>query len=386
MTRYILPIIIVCITALGIWYVKGNAPQPKKRPPSKAVSITVETQKISPTALQLNLESFGRVSAKTTSTLTSQVSGLVMSVNPQFEEGAFFKKGDVLLSLDNRDFQSAINSAKADLTQAQQDLALEKAQVSQAKADWNRLNKGKPIPPLVSRTPQVLQAKAKVSAAHASYNQAIVNFKRTKVTAPFDGRVLSKTASIGDYINANSALASLMTSASLQVRLSLKNSDLAFIDLPEQSILQPNNTRAFPAVTFTTNLIEEQSWPGQIVRTEPSIDSSSQQLFVIGEIAQPFSKKHWDKHPLKIGQYVNAQIQGKKISNAIQINIENIYQDQFVFILNEGLVTRRDITISWQNESFALVSAGLNIGDELITSTLSLADEGSLAKLKTPKQ
>jgi RND family efflux transporter MFP subunit len=385
MTRYILPIIIVCITALGIWYVKGNAPQPKKRPTAQAVSIPVETQQITATPVQLKLQSFGRISAKTTSTLTSQVSGLVVSVNPQFEEGAFFKKGDILLSLDNRDFQSAINSAKADLTQTQQDLALEKAQVSQAKADWNRLNKGKTIPPLVSRTPQILQAKAKVSAAHARYNQAILNFKRTKITAPFDGRVLSKTASIGDYINANSALANLMTSASLQVRLSLKNSDLAFIDLPEQNIQQANDNRSYPAVSFTTNLIEEQSWPGEIVRTEPSIDSSSQQLFVIGEIYQPFSSQHRDKYPLKIGQYVNAIIEGKKITDARQINIKNIYQDQFVFILKEGQVTRRDITISWQNESVALVGKGLDIGDELITSALTLDDEGSLAKPKEPK-
>ena len=382
MMRYILPIIIVSLTAIGIWYVKDNGPEQKKRGAGKTASIVVETQPIAPKNVQLNLHSFGQIRAKTTSTLTSQVSGLVTAVNPQFVEGAFFKKGDVLLTLDNRDFQSVINSAKAQLTQTQQDLALEKAKVNQAKADWERLNKNQPIPPLVSRTPQVVQAKAKVSTAHATYDQAILNFRRTKIKAPFDGRILSKSASIGDYINANSALASLMTSDTLQVRLSLKNSDLAFIDLPEQNI-QQQLPASLPSVSFITNLIEPQTWRGKIVRTEASIDSNSQQLFVIGEIQQPFSAQHVDKHPLKIGQYVSADIQGKKLSNAILVNINNIYQDQFVFILQQGLITRRDIRILWQDDVTALIGKGLNTGDQLITSILSLDDEGSLAKQKT---
>ncbi|MEH6444440.1 MAG: efflux RND transporter periplasmic adaptor subunit [Oceanospirillaceae bacterium] len=374
--RYILPIIIICLAGAGVWYVKENAPQSKKRPPAKATSIKVSTHTIKAAQVKLSLQSFGQISAKTTSTLTSQVSGLVTSVSDDFVEGRFFKKGDLLLSLDNRDFQSAINSAKASLTQAQQDLALEKAQVMQAKADWRRLNKNKAIPALVSRTPQVLKAKAQVSAAHAQYNQAVLNFRRSKITAPFTGRILAKQVSIGDFINANSALAELMTTDALQVRLSLKNSDLAFINLPE---INSQKTAPLPTVTFEANLISPQSWTGKIVRTEATIDSASQQLFVIGEIEQPFAVRNIEKHPLKIGQYVTAKIQGKALQNAISIDINSIYQGEFVFLLKDNVIVRQDIDILWQDDKTALIGKGLTDEDKLIVSILSLDAQGSLA-------
>ncbi|MFT5708252.1 MAG: multidrug efflux system membrane fusion protein [Oceanospirillaceae bacterium] len=372
--RYILPIIIILLAASGVWYVKENAPQSKKRPPTKAASITVSTHTIKASEVKLSLQSFGQISAKTTSTLTSQVSGLVTSVSDDFVEGRFFKKGDLLLSLDNRDFQSAINSAKASLTQAQQDLALEKAQVTQAKADWRRLNKNKAIPALVSRTPQVLKAKAQVSAAHAQYNQAVLNFRRSKITAPFTGRILAKKVSVGDFINANSTLAELMTTDALQVRLSLKNSDLAFINLPE---INNQKTTSLPTVSFKANLISPQHWTGKIVRTEAAIDSASQQLFVIGEIEQPFAASNADKHPLKIGQFVTAKIQGKALQNAISIGINSIYQGEFVFLLKDNVIVRQDIDILWQDDETALIGKGLADKDKLIVSILSLDAQGS---------
>ncbi len=380
--RYIIPIIILCLAAGGYWYIKDNAPQARKRPTPSAPSIQVETQQVKQASVRLQIQSYGQVSAKTESNLTAQVSGTVTSVADNFQEGAFFNKGDLLISIDSRDYQNTINSAKANLTQAQQDLALEKAKVEQAKADWRRLNKNAKIPALVSRTPQVISAKAKVSAMHASYNQAIINFKRTKIHAPFDGRVLSKSVNQGDYVNANSALAQIISSDALQVRLPLKNSDLAYVDLPEQFIASTQQTSPSPQpnVQFTADLISDQLWQGKLVRTEAAIDESSQQLFVIAEIEAPFSAQHSDKHPLKIGQYVSANIEGRVLPKAISVNVENIYQGQFVYVVEKGIIQRRPITILWRNDTIALIGEGLKAGDMLIISLLSDGSQGSPAK------
>lgn len=378
--RYIIPIIILCVAAAGFWYIKDNAPQARKRPSPSAPSIKVTTQDVRPGNVQLEIYSYGQVSAKTQSTLTAQVSGNVTKVSENFQEGAFFNKGDLLISIDSRDYQNAINTAKANLTQAQQDLALEQAKVDQAKADWKRLNKNAKIPALVSRTPQVISAKAKVSAMHANYNQAIINFQRTKIHAPFDGRILSKAANLGDYINANTALAEIISSDALQVRLPLKNSDLAYVDLPEQFISSEQPAQlSQPNVSFMADLISDQQWQGKLVRTEAAIDESSQQLFVIGEIDAPYAAINSNKHPLKIGQYVSAKIEGKVLANTISVKVENIYQGQFVYVVENGLIQRRPISILWRNDSIALIGEGLKSGDKLITSLLSDGSQGSPA-------
>jgi len=379
MRRYLVPLIIILISAFGYWFISSNAPQPRKRPAPKPAKLAVEISKVAPKGLQITLASLGQVSAAQSSVISSQVSGRVVEISAHLQEGAFFKKGELLLKLDAREFQNEINSAKASLTQAQQDLKLEQAQVAQAKADWKRLNKNAPIPTLVSRTPQVVSAKAKVSAAHASFNQAVLNFERTKVLAPFDGRVLTKNVNIGEFVNANTPLANIFSTRALEVKLSLKNSDLAFIDLPETNT---DNQALAPStkVIFEANLIEPQLWQGELVRTQASLDEQSQQLFVIAQIKRPFSAQNSDKHPLKIGQYLEAKISAKNIPQAISIDIKTIYQGQYVYLLRKGIVRRQDISILWQDDSIALIGNGLKAGDLLITSILTQDDEGSNAQ------
>ena len=381
MRRYLLPIILIIITAAGFWYINNNAPQPKKRPPPRPASLTANVIEITPKPFQITLTSFGQVSAKSNTTIASQINGRVVKISSRLNNGAFFNQGELLITLDNRDYQNKINTAKASLTQAQQELKLEQAQVDQAKADWKRLNKNTAIPPLVSRTPQVVSAKAKVSAAHANFNQAILDFERTKIIAPFTGRVLSKDVNIGDYVTANSPLASIFSTRELQVRLSLKNSDLAFIELPEVNINNQQSS-SLAAVEFAANLIEPQTWRGQLVRTEANIDELSQQLFVIAQIDDPFSQANSDKHPLKIGQYLTAKISGKQLPDAISIDIKNIYQGQFVYVVKEGIIQRQSITILWQDDNMALIGAGLKRSDLLITTLLSQDDEGNPVQIE----
>ncbi|MCJ8338282.1 MAG: efflux RND transporter periplasmic adaptor subunit [Pseudomonadales bacterium] len=377
MRRFLLPILIITLAALGVWYLLDNAPKSQHRKAPPAPKLAVQVTAIKARDLQLTLRSYGQISAKNLSRISSQVSGRVTMISPALENGAFFNKGDILLQIDNRDYQAAINSARANLTQAQQALALERAQVSQAKADWKRLNSNSKIPSLVSRKPQELSAKAKVSAAHAQYDQAILNFQRTKILAPFAGRVLSKQVSLGELVNANSQLAEVFSSTILQVRLGLQNSDLAFIELPEATPLQAVSSATLPSVEFETQLIQKQFWRGSIVRTEAAIDSSSQQLFVIAEIATPFSAENADKHPLKIGQYVTAKIAGKNLQNVISIDIKSIYQGEFVYLVRDGLLHRQDIKIRWQNDQIALIGSGLQEGDQLVTTILAQAATGT---------
>ena len=380
MRRFLLPIIIIIISAIGYWYISSNAPLSRKRPAQPPSNLTVSVTNIATKPLQITLQSMGQISAKNNSVISSQVSGRVLQISANLESGAFFKKGDLLVELDAREYQNKINTAKASLTQPLQDLKLEQAQVTQAKADWQRLNKNTKVPALVSRTPQVISAKAKVSAAHANFNQAVLDFERTKIVAPFDGRVLSKNVNIGEFINANTALADIFSTQALQVRLSLKNTDLAFIDLPEKNTANQSINVA-TKVIFEADLIEPQLWMGELVRTEASIDQQSQQLFVIAQINSPYSAANSDKHPLKIGQYLNAKIKAKLIPNAISIDITSIYQGQYVYLLKGGVIHRQSIKILWQDDTTALIGEGLTAGDRLITSILSQDDEGSQAQL-----
>ncbi|MGB1239748.1 MAG: efflux RND transporter periplasmic adaptor subunit, partial [Pseudomonadales bacterium] len=358
----------------GAWVVQSEKPQNKRRGPTVKPALNVEVQQITPQDLQLTLQSYGLVSAKTRSPLTVQVSGEITEIAPAFEPGAFFKKGDLLLTLDKRDYQSAVNSAKASLTQAQQELRIEQAQVKQAQADWKRLgNRGK-APDLVSRKPQELIAKAKVSAAYANFNQAVTNLQRSKLSAPFDGRVISRDVNTGQFVNANTQVGEIFATETVEVRLPLQNSDLGFISLPNDRVNQ--TPAALPKVRFTSDLASAQQWHGALTKTEATIDESTQQLYVIARIDNPFHSEE-PGLGLKIGQYIKAEIQGKQLEDVIAIPIATLYQGAFVYLVRDGVLHKTDVAIRWKNDKLALIGRGLNPGDLLVTTTLAQVPSGT---------
>ena len=80
-----------------------------------------------------------------------------------------------------------------------------------------------------------------------------------------------------------------------------------------------------PAVTIHSDLATRQSWFGKVVRTEGAFDEESQQLFVVAQIDDPYGKNEGNSLPLKIGQYVSAKINGKRLIGASVNNPQQSY-------------------------------------------------------------
>lgn len=90
-----------------------------KPPPLKAESpdtaLVVKTQLLHAANATLAVESQGTVLPRTQTLLTSEVSGTVLQVSPQFVVGGTFKAGDLLLQIDPTDYKVALQRAKANL-------------------------------------------------------------------------------------------------------------------------------------------------------------------------------------------------------------------------------------------------------------------------------
>ncbi|WP_299770353.1 efflux RND transporter periplasmic adaptor subunit [uncultured Pseudoteredinibacter sp.] len=384
MRKRVLSIAIVAVFAVAIILVSINPPSAKRRSGKPPADIAVDTQLIQAGPYSIKLDSYGLIRPRTQSQLLPQVSARVSWVSPQFRAGGFFEQGEELLRLDDRDYQFALIQAEANLASAQQLLNEEQARVKQAKADWRRSGKKGAAPDIVIRKPQLMAAEANVKSAQASLDQAKLNVKRTHIRAPFAGRVLSKSVDLGQFVNSGTTLATIYGVDTIEVRLPIKSRDLAFIDLPERyrfnQVFQQK-----PAVEFISTLIRPEHWFGQIIETEGAIDSGSRQLYVIAEIKDPYgaaalSDGERTKAPLKIGQYVQAKISGRTLTDAIVIPNRVIYQGSYVYVELDGKLQRRDIQISWQNETEALISEGLQSGDKLIMTSLGQLPSGTAVR------
>ena len=129
-------------------------------------------------------------------------------------------------------------------------------------------------------------------------------------------------------------------------------------------------------VVIRSDLIGDESWQASLVRTEGAIDESARQLHVIAQINDPFGRNNVGRSPIKIGQYVTAEIEGKYLSDVMIIPNNTIYQGSYVYTVEDGILRRKDIDIAWQNDAEAVVASGLKPGDELVTTSLGQVTSG----------
>jgi RND family efflux transporter MFP subunit len=308
-------------------------------------------------------------------------------VSDEFREGGFFEKGDVLLKLDDRDHQAEVKSAQANLLTAEQSLLEEKARGQQALTDWKRLGGSSQASSLVLREPQLAAAQAQVLSAQAALEKAELDLERTKVTAPYAGRILSRSVDLGQVVSNNTQLATIYAIDSVEIRLPIKNKDLSFVNLPEQYRDGAKN-QAGSLVKFSSDLVGEQTWQGQLARTEGAIDENAQQLYVVAKIDDPYKSTASNQYPIKIGQYIKAQIAGKTVQNALIIPNSTIYQGTYVYVVEGDVLKRKNVTFAWQNANQAMIKTGLKANDKLVVTPLGQVSSGTKVSIlgEEPKE
>lgn len=381
MIKRILPLIVILVMATLGWLIYSNPPEVHRGKPPQPARINVDTQTIAAAPYRVMIESYGRIRPRTQSTLQPQVSGEVVWLAADFRAGGFFEKGEELIRLDSRDYAAEVAQAEASVISARQQLAEEQARADQAAADWERLGNSGQAPALVLRKPQLASARASLASAEAVLAKARLNLERTRIRAPYAGRVLEKSVDLGQVVSSNTTLAEIYAVDYLEVRLPLQSRDLGFVDLPEEYRFdQTGGTQ--PRVELISDLVQREVWSGRIVQTEGAIDATSRQLHVLAQLDDPYGEKAVDRVPLKVGQYVTARIEGREIPDAIVIPNRAIYQGSYVYRVENGVLQRQPIRIDWQNETEALIGEGLEPSDELVLTSLGQVISGTQVKIR----
>ncbi|MFT2091235.1 efflux RND transporter periplasmic adaptor subunit [Paraglaciecola sp. 2405UD69-4] len=374
--KWIIPLIILIATLAVARFIFTNPPESKRGGPSGASQLTVEVTKLTPEKYTVIVDTFGTVQPKVQNALVAQVAGQITYVSPQFRNGGFFNKGDVLLKLDPRDYIADVKIAEADLLSAEQALQEEQATSRQAAIDWKRLGNSEEPSDLVLRKPQLAAAEATLLSAEAGLTIAKLALERTTITAPYDGRILEQLVDFGQVLSATTQVAEIYSTDTVEIRLPINNSDIELINFPEE-FRGSDNQPALIEARFTSSFSKNQTWLGKITRTEAAIDSNSQQLYIVGQIEDPYNQTLHPGSSIKIGQYVNAEVQGKTIDDAIVINNSAIYQGTYVYIVEDGVLKRKDIDIRWQNSEKAIIDSGIKAGDLLVTTPLGQVSSGT---------
>lgn len=384
--KILLPLLVLLISVRIANYAINNKPEAERKKPP-ASTPTVEVVVVEKQNYPVSLQTQGTVRPHTETNLVAQVSGVITEVSSDFNNGSFFKKGDLLLRIDPRDYQTAVTLAESNLAQARLSLSQEQARAAQAKRDWKRLGEtGKPSN-LVLRKPQLQSERANISATKAQLEQAKLNLQRTRITAPYDGRLLEKNADLGQFVNPGSALGKIYAVDFAEVRLPLNNKQLAFVDIPESFRGEDNKKITGPEVLLKANIGETNwQWPARIVRSEGAIDTRSRQTFVIAQVDDPYSQLNPGQPPLKVGQFVEAEIKGQVLENIFVIPAAALHAGNQLFLVDENQqLSKQKVKVVWQDSEFVVIEHGLNAGDQLVLTPVSSKLIGSKVNIADQK-
>jgi RND family efflux transporter MFP subunit len=341
--------------------------------------VSVEATRLAPTRYPIVLSSDGSVAPRTQITLVPEVAGRIVEVSPQFRAGAFFEADEVLARIDDRNYALAVTSAEAAVAQAQAALELELAEAEVVAGDWKAL--GREAPPLGLREPQIAAARADLAAAKAQLERARVYLQRTVLRAPYAGRVLSISADRGQFVNAGTAVATIYSVETAEVRLPLSSRELAYVDLPGR---YRGENGGSPPVTLTAEIgARTYQWDARLVRSEGAIDSASRRLFVIAEVDDPYARvgDTAQRPPLRVGQFVEARIEGQTLSDVFVLPRRALRgADEVLVVTSESTLQRRNVHVAWLTDDEAVIDEGLASGEVVATTPLAVVADGTLVR------
>lgn len=362
-----LAIAVIAGGLIGSKALVSTAPTATRKPPEKTARL-VSTESVKAGDYSVSLLGYGVVQAEQQITLQARVSGTVQKIGPKFVPGASFEKDDVLVQLDDTDYRIELQSAQAALAQAQSTLTSEQGNQVVAQADFDLL--GMTVDEreraLILRKPQLEAAKANVQSARAGVERAKVNLGRIILRAPFDGIVVSREASVGAQVNANTTLGVLASSKAYWINVAVPQTDLKWIVFPD-------GKRMGSTVCVSDASSNEQGChKGRVLSLQTSVQDNGRQAQVLVEVPRTSDKK---LQPLLLAQYVKVRFDGTELKNVFKLAPSAAHGSN-VWVNDNGELDIRPVNIAFRSADYVLVDQGLKNGESIVTSSLGSPIQG----------
>ena len=384
--RYVLTPFAIIFAAIIILIIVGiMAPKPSKKPIQTRAPL-VDVAVLSPSSVQFSIASQGSVMPRTETVLISEVAGMVTEVSDKFVVGGFFKKGEQLLKIDDDTYQVAVLQAQSRLGAAESALVSEKARSKQAKEEW--LLTGQTLeqaPILALRVPQLQEAEANLIAAKADLKEAQRKLARTSIVAPYDAMLKAKRVDIGQYITVGASLADTFAIDYAEVRLPVKQRDVAFLNLPK--INQSHRDTSTVELFYQLNG-ERKSWQSKVTRYEGVVDTASRVHYVVAQVLDPYNVLSELSHDeLRIGTFVNAAVLGKSVDNVVAIPRAAVHGANTVYLIDgDNKLHIEDVSILRSDVDYVYSQQALDTDKRLVLTNIQTPVSGMTLRVNGEQQ
>lgn len=339
-------------------------------------ALPVEAIEARPQTQHVRLRSQGTVEPAAVASLAAQIDGRITSVSDNFEAGVLVAAGEVLLTIERRDYEIARKRAASAVVEARNQLAIEKGLAEAALRDWRHLRsdeRSQEATDLALRKPQLASAEARLRAAEADHEQARLNLRRTQIRAPYAALVRRREVNVGRYLSRGDAIGSLLALERAEVRLPVPERQLDYLD-----------DGAHAEVALEADIGDgRRRWRGRVARIEAALEERSRSLFVIAEVIDPYRLARGARGAkLRFGTFVTADIQGREFPDLVALPRHLLRAgDQLWIIDQEGRLRNRPVKILNTDGEIMFVRSGLAAGDLVCQSPVGNVLPGTRVRI-----
>ncbi|MGX5913725.1 efflux RND transporter periplasmic adaptor subunit [Aliidiomarina sp. Khilg15.8] len=347
--KILLPIGVVVLGVAGASVINATAPPAVEPEEEASPGPVVSVRQIQPQNHEFRITSWGELQPREKTSLTPEVTGRIVELHQDFIIGGLIKQGEVLVRLDDADYQSALLTAESNLAEAEARLQEERALAQVAEREL----RGTENPTaLALRQPQLQSAQAAVKSSQAALQKAQRDLERTRIAAPYDALVKSRNSGVGQVVSMGTVLGEIYNVERAEVHLPIASFDTQFL---------LSDVIGSPAYINTANA----SYEVAIVRDLGTIDRQTRMTTLVASIDDPYALRS-DKAALRFGQFVSVDIAGQQYSDLFRLPQEALVRNHIWLVKEDNTLERREVEVLRKEGADVWVRNGISANDSLV--------------------
>jgi len=231
---------------------------------STEIAIPVEGAAIQRDTFVIWVEATGRATPRRTAPLHAEVAGSVIEAPGR--EGRYVREGDVLARLDTTLYQLRVRQARAQLARAQADLQ-----------DKILFDDEIDDPEDRAERERLARIRVGLDEREALLEEAEYELAKTRIVAPFSGRIANMAVSLGSRVRAGDSIATIVDLSQIEIDAEVLHTELPLVAVGREA-----------TVTFAA--LPGQVFRGRVISVNPLIDPDSEAARVTVRLANPRSQ------------------------------------------------------------------------------------------------
>ncbi len=374
---------LVAGAAIGLWMWLGGKT-------TEVTTVVAEEESSGPSMGNSVLNASGYVVARRLSTVASKVTGRVLEIF--VEEGMTVEKDQVVARLDPVNTQTMLTMAERELEASRRNLAEIEVRLAEAQRNLER-NEALIKQQLVSQTAldtsraevnamaaRLEATRAQVKVAESGLAMRRNDFNDLNVRAPFAGVILSKDAQPGEMISPLSAgggftrtgIATIVDMDSREIEVDVNEAYINRVKPNQRVEAKLDAYPDQPLAAHVINIVPTADRTRATVRVRIAFDKLEPQILPDMGIKVRFL----DERPVQAEAASGPRVRVPSVA------VQRVDGETYVWVVSEGRVERRAITIGAENDGQAEVLAGVRAGEELVAPLVEGLEDGGKVRLK----